>query len=264
MPGAAAGVRAGDREQPGRRAAPCDREYAAARSAAGLRARRTRMPEPHDQALGLQPGKRCPSRAQSRCPPPARSGRPSARSRRPRAPRAATARAPRRSAPPPAGRPTPKSSSSTSCDAGDQDGAVAQQPIRPRGCARRDPARHRTHRAPEVAGEIRRDQRTRWIRGLHHHRHLGQRGHDPVARREAPPERPRAERQLGDHGPLPHDPLVEAQVLARIRDVDPARQHRNRPPTRVEAAAVRSAIDAKRQAADNDQDPPPQAPRPSS
>ena len=85
----------------------------------------------------------------------------------------------------------------------DRHRAVAQQPVRAARHPRGHVPRHGGDRPAEVAREVARDQAAARIGGLDHDRHARQPGHDPVAGREAPPERARARRQLGEHDAVP-------------------------------------------------------------
>ena len=87
---------------------------------------------------------------------------------------------------------------------------------------------------------------------LDHQHRLGQRGDDPVARRELPAARRRPGRVLGDAG-RPRAAIVGEQrgVAIGIDDVDAAAEHGERRAARVERAPVRGRVDPERAARDD-------------
>ncbi len=132
---------------------------------------------------------------------------------------------------------------------GDRDCSVPQKAVRPARHARRDPAGHGGHGPAQVTREVGGDQAPARVGRLHDDGHPREAGHDPVAGREAPAKRLRARRELREHETPLADALVQPAVPARIDDIRPAREHRDRQPRSGEAAAVSGGVDAERQAA---------------
>jgi hypothetical protein len=130
-------------------------------------------------------------------------------------------------------------------------GAVPEQVVRAARQARRDPSRHRGNAAPEVLGELGRDQAAAGIGGLHDERHPRKPGHDPIPRRKAPAIRLGARRELRQDEARLADSLVEVPVPAWIDHVRARGDHRDGDAARIQAASMGRAIYSESKAADD-------------
>ena len=112
---------------------------------------------------------------------------------------------------------------------------------------------NREHVASLLEREIGGDERSASLARLDHDRRGAEPGDDPVAGREAPRCRLDARLVLGDDEPALADSSRELGVRRRIVAVDPAAEHRNGEAAGLERAAMRLAVDAAGEAADDDE-----------
>ena len=114
--------------------------------------------------------------------------------------------------------PTPSRRSRTSCASRIGAAPSAIRSLVPSRHLERDPARDRADLAAELERLVGGDQRARRLRGLDHHGHRPERGHDPVALREAaeaPGRRPGGASETT--APGEDDPLVQPALASRDR-----------------------------------------------
>ena len=134
----------------------------------------------------------------------------------------------------------------------DEAGAAGEQVVGGDREARADRAGDGAEIAAQVRRQVGGDQRARALRRLDDDGHPRERGHDPVAGREAPAPGAAAGRQLGEHQALLADPPPQRAVRRRIGDVGAAAEHRDGQAA-VERPAVRAGVDPEGKATDDDQ-----------
>ena len=104
--------------------------------------------------------------------------------------------------------------------------------------------------AAGIRGHACADQGAGTLRGLDHQGRQRQAGHDPVARREVPPQRPGAGRMLADHRATPGDSGVQAGVGDGIGDVGTGAEHGQGQAARhFQRGGMGGGVDARRQSA---------------
>ena len=124
----------------------------------------------------------------------------------------------------------------------------------PADSAARDLARHGEHLPPLLEREVGRDQRAAPLARLDDDRRRTEAGDDPVARRKAPRRRLDARaRTRRRPAPRRRPARASSRVRGRIVAVDAAAEHGDGHPARLERAAVRLAVDAAGEAADDDE-----------
>ena len=137
-----------------------------------------------------------------------------------------------------------------------------EQRVRPRRQRARDLAGNGEDLSALLEREVGRDQRAAALARLDDDGCRAEAGDDPVACREAPRSRLDARRVLGDDEAGGGDPARELGVRAR----DSRGRCRSRAPRRsarpLERAAMRLGVDPAREAADDDERPPPASSRP--
>ena len=134
----------------------------------------------------------------------------------------------------------------------DGNGAEAEQRVRPVRERRGDLARHGEHLAALVEREVGRDQRAAALARLDDDRRAREAGDDPVSGRKPPRRRLDTRRVLGHDQPALGDLGREARVRARVVAVDAAAEHGDVVPPALERPTMRRAVDAAREARDDD------------
>ena len=138
-------------------------------------------------------------------------------------------------------------------DRGERRRAVPEQPVRADRERGRDLARHREHLAAFLEREVGGDQRAAPLARLDDDRRLREAGDDAVPGGKAPRRRLDAGRVLRHDQAALRDPGGELGVRGGVVAVDAAAEDGDGQPSGVERAPVRVAVDAAREAADDDE-----------
>ena len=132
-------------------------------------------------------------------------------------------------------------------------GSEPQQRVRPGRHRGRDLARDHHHLAPVLEREVRGDQGSGPLPRLDDHGRPTEAGDDAVPGRKAPRGRLDAGFVLRDDQTVHDDPAREVAMRGRVVAVDAATEDGDRHSAGVERAPVSFAVDATRQAADDDE-----------